>query len=35
MKALVLWLALRGFLNFAWYRRFGTWLIRVTGRSAS
>lgn len=35
MKALIVWLAMRGFLNFGWFRTAGTWLIRITGRSGS
>ena len=35
MKALVVSLAMRGFLDFQWFRTLGTWLIRITGRAGS
>ena len=31
MKRVVVTLAMHGLLGFGWYRRFGTWLLRVTG----
>lgn len=35
MKRAVVWLALRGFINFRWFRTAGTWLIRITGRAGA
>ena len=33
MKTFIVALALRGLLNFGWFRTAGTWLIRITGRA--
>lgn len=33
MKAIVLWLAMRGLLNYRWFRVVGTWLVKKTGAS--
>jgi len=35
MKSIVMALAMRGLLNFSWFRKLGTWLIRTTGQGAS
>lgn len=31
MKAIVMWLAMRGLLNQRWFRVCGGWLVRTTG----
>lgn len=31
MKAVVVWLALHGFINFHWFRVAGTWIVIKTG----
>jgi len=33
-KSLVVALAMAGMLDFAWFRRFGTWVVCVTGGAA-
>lgn len=33
MKAIVMWLAMRGLVNHRWYRLIGGWLIKKTGAS--
>lgn len=30
-KTLIVNLAMAGLLDYAWFRRFGTWVVRVTG----
>lgn len=31
MKTFVLWLAMRGLVNYRWFRIVGTWLVRKNG----
>jgi hypothetical protein len=33
-KTIIVGLAMAGFLDFAWFRSFGTWVVRVTGGAA-
>ena len=35
LKALVVAIGCAGAVRFAWYRRFGTWVLRVTGGTAA
>jgi hypothetical protein len=31
MKSIVMWLAMRGLINYGWFRTLGTWLVRKSG----
>lgn len=33
MKKLVMWLAMRGLVNYRWFRTVGDWLVQKSGPS--